>query len=142
MTIDWDKLISFLPYLISVVSLVFALRRQKHEEANTDADTIKTFADTTATVGKQYKDLLEDFNTYKAVTAQQLSVLEGKLALVISENDVMKEDNRILKADNMRLKKDNEALVKTNGALTRWVERLCKQLKSADIIPTTCEDLE
>jgi hypothetical protein len=158
---NWDIIGTYAPYVISAVSLYFALRKQKHEENGIDANAIKTFAETTGIVGKQYKDLLKEFNSYKARTDQAMGKLQAQQADLVQKNTSLnlnflteqaerkklekkviklETENRILSDSNKDLKAINISQANTIKSLTRWVEKLCNQLKDNNITPVPCDD--
>lgn len=124
-----DNIVTVITVLISAVALYFATRKQGHEEgkidsekkkaeaeeANIDADTIKTLYGLIREQEQRYKDyrveqegcyaqLTRDFEAYKVSTNAQI-------AAVVSEND----------------------------KLRRWARKLAAQLEQAGIVPVTYE---
>jgi hypothetical protein len=158
---NWEIIRDLIPYLISGAAFFLAFKKQKHEEVGIDANTIKTFADTTGVVGKQYKDLLTDFNLYKSRTDKAMAKLQGQLADVVQKNNTLqlsllvekterkklekefekvKNENFVLAESNKDLKATNILQAKTITSLTKWVEKLCNQLKNNNITPEPCDD--
>jgi len=110
-----DSIVTIISPLIAIVALYFALKKQRHEVDNIDADTIKTLYQTVHDQESNYKlykeeqekcyaKLAKDFADYKAT-------MNAQFADVVNEN------------------------VK----LRKWAKKLVVQLEQAGIIPVTYE---
>lgn len=155
-----DTIATYIPYIISAIALVLALRKQKHEEVSIDAKTIQTFVETTEKVGKQYKELFTDFEKYKLEKTKEFAKLKKEIADLVQKNASLsasmvasiserkKIQNEIvrLQADNKKLREDNQALKTTNieqantiKKMMKWIEQLGNQLKDNNITPVIGE---
>jgi hypothetical protein len=111
-----ETIVMLLTFVLSAVALYFSTRKQKHEEAGIDADTI----------GKLY-DLIEKQETrYQALKADQETAYKGLKA----EFDTYKETASAQIAD----------IASENVKLRRWAKRLVAQLEAAGIVPVKFEE--
>ena len=114
MTVEY--IVMLLTFVLSAVALYFSTRKQKHEEAGIDADTI----------GKLY-DLIEkqEARYQKLKTDQEHIYAELK-----AEFDHYKTSTSAQIAD----------IASENVKLRRWAKRLVKQLEEAGISPVKFEE--
>ena len=67
----------------------------------------------------------KEFEEYKVKMNETVRLLEEKL--------------KGLSDENFTLRVTNETQARTITRLTKWVERLCEQLKDNRIVPATCD---
>ena len=79
----FDNLVALGTFLISCLAIFFSLRKQKHDEANLDADTIGKLYETIQDQERMYKELKKEFEDYKRITNAQIASL-------ISENSELR----------------------------------------------------
>lgn len=68
-----DNIITLITFISSAVALYFAIKKQGHEEANVDADTITKLYDLIDKQEKRYQCLKDEFDAYKVKTTEQIS---------------------------------------------------------------------
>jgi uncharacterized protein YlxW (UPF0749 family) len=111
-----DNVVMVLTLLSSATALYFATRKQKHEEAGLDADTI----------GKLY-DLIEKQETrYQAFKTES----ENRVVSLQNEFDAYKNSTNAQIAD----------IASENVKLRRWAKRLIAQLEAAGIVPVKFDE--
>lgn len=72
-----DNVVMALTFISSSVALFFALRKQKHDENNLDADTIGKLYDLIDRQEKRYQCLRDEFDKYKSTTSLQIAEIAG-----------------------------------------------------------------
>lgn len=73
-----DNYVMIGTFITSIVALVFALKKQKHDTDNVDVDTIDKLYDLIKKQDKRYDELKCEFETYKTTTNQQLADMAGE----------------------------------------------------------------
>ena len=72
-----DNIVMVLTFVSSSVALYFALRKQKHDEDNIDADTIEKLYKLVKLQENRYQELRNEFDAYKVSTTQQIADIAG-----------------------------------------------------------------
>lgn len=107
----FDKIIMALSFVSSAIALFFALRKQKHDEQNLDADTISKLYDLIDKQETRYQAFkVESNNRYESLR---------------NEFDKYKNSTNIQIAE----------IASENVKLRRWAKRLVRQLEEAGISP-------
>ena len=86
-----DNIVTFGTFIISIVAIIFSLRKQKHDVANLDADTIAKLYNTIEKQEEMYRELKKEFEDYKKSTDSQIRILKDenedlRARLKIAEN--------------------------------------------------------
>lgn len=111
-----ETIVMILTFISSAVALYFATRKQKHEEAGIDADTI----------GKLYELIDKQETRYQALKTEQ----EAAYQSLKVEFDTYKQSASAQIAE----------IASENVKLRRWAKRLVRQLEEAGISPVNYED--
>ena len=110
-----DTIVAVVSLVSALTALYIGLRKQKSEEDNLDADTIKTL----------YGLIHEQEQRYKSYKVEQ----EGCYAQLVRDFEAYKVAMNDQVAD----------IVNENVKLRKWAKRLATQLEQAGIIPVTFE---
>lgn len=137
----WGILAIIVSSLSAIGMLVYGFINGKHQNKNFDSSTIDNLETSLKTATDNYSALSKAFEEYKKLTDAKLVRLEARISSLSKENVCLKSDNRKLIASNSILTTENKILMKRNDKLTRWVEKLCLQLKGAGIIPASIDDM-
>ena len=111
MTLELEKIISFVSLIVSIIAMYFVAKKSNSEVDNNDADTLSTLFDTLDKQDKfyknakkeqecQYAELKKEFENYKIAMNTQMAYLQSEAA-----------------------------------RLRNWAERLSRQLKDNGIQP-------
>jgi len=73
-----DNIVMIITVAISGVALFYSLKKQKHDEANVDADTISSLYDSLNKQEKRHKELKCEFEQYMRTTSAQISELASE----------------------------------------------------------------
>jgi len=75
-----DNMIAIGTFIISCIAIFIALRRQKHDENNVDADTINKLYATIKEQELRYRELKKELEDYKKITNAQIASLVAENA--------------------------------------------------------------
>lgn len=79
---DADNIITSIAVIVSAVALYYSTRKQKHEEKNSDADTIAKMFANFKEQEERYNQLKADFDKYKeSMDAQFASIASDNVKL-------------------------------------------------------------
>ena len=73
-----ENVIMVLTLVASGVALLFSLKKQKHDEANLDADTIKKLYESLKEENSRYTELKAEFEAYKKQTSAQITEIAAE----------------------------------------------------------------
>ena len=109
----------------SVVAIGISLIKKNPEINKLNSETISNLTASISDTTENYNKLSKEFEEYKVKMNETVRLLEEKL--------------KGLSDENFTLRVTNETQAKTITRLTKWVERLCEQLKDNRIVPVTCD---
>ena len=73
-----DNIVMIITVTISGVALFYSLKKQKHDEANVDADTISSLYDSLNKQERRYKELRCEFDQYRRTTSEQIAEIASE----------------------------------------------------------------
>lgn len=107
MTISLELITGLVASIVSLVALIYSLKKQSHDEANLDADTISKLYQTLKQQDERYHTLENEYHKMQKEWEQYRQLTNRQLAELASENH----------------------------KLRTWAKRLCEQLEAAGMIP-------
>lgn len=75
----FDDIVTGVAVIVSIVALYYSTKKQKHDEKNSDADTIRQMFTNFKEQENRYKELKQDFDKYK-------TDMDAQFAVIVSEN--------------------------------------------------------
>jgi uncharacterized protein YlxW (UPF0749 family) len=78
MNVTIESIIAIFTFLMSVVALFFAVRKQKHDVFNADADTIKNLLESVKMQEQRYSELKAEFDNYKKSMNSQFTDISAE----------------------------------------------------------------
>jgi len=107
-----DKIIMVLTFAVSAIAIFLAIKKQPHDEKNTDADTIGKMLENFDQQEERYQALKSEFHEYKKLQGAKYKEMEDRFA--------------VLAAENVKLR--------------AWARKLVAQLEAANIVPVKYEE--
>ena len=120
---NWSDFATVGSFVVAGVALFYAIKKQPHEEAHLDSQTITNLIKSIKEQNDQYDELDRKFEDYKKASEKYRQDTEMELTGMRSEITKIRTENTHLSNENIKLR--------------TWVEHLCEQLKGAKIKPVS-----